>query len=969
MTTERWQRLESICHAALARPAEERAAFVAEACGGDHALRQEAESLVARAGSVSSFLETPANDDTQQTLKGRRLGPYDVIDLLGAGGMGEVYRARDTRLGREVAIKTLPPDRLADQSRRRRFIQEARAASALNHPNIVTIHEIESIDGIDLIVMELVSGKTLTELIRRRMTISEALRLAVPIADALTRAHAAGIVHRDLKPANIMVTADGLVKILDFGLAKLVDLESPIVEPDTVSISPAASAISIAGAVVGTPAYMSPEQATGADVDARSDIFSFGAVLYEMITARRAFSGDSATETLGAVVHVEPKAPSELATGVPKDLERLILRCLRKDVSRRVQHMADVKVELLDIKEGLEGRPRVPEAPPSLSRRARLPTGIAAVLALGTMTWAVLLRDSPVAPPRLVPVTTVAGNEAMPSLSPDGGSVAFSWEGESHVDGAAQNRHIWVTLIGAPENRELTSGSDDDWSPSWSPDGHQIAFVRVAPRQANGRGTIYVVSPLGGPARKIGAFTPVFSQLSWSPDSTWIAAPGYRAPDDESSKAGGIQLIPVDGGAARSITVPRDPGYDAFPAFSSDGSRLAYSSCEKEITPPCDVFVVDLTAGLQPKDTARRLTRLRFPIHGIAWAPDERSVVVAFATMSMYGTGLASQLWRVSLDGSTPPERIEVAPWGAFGPSVNRLRHRLVFGQDHTDIDIFRFGGASPSKPVTASSFVDYAPSFSPDGRRIAFESSRSGVGRDIWLADPDGANAQQITRSTPDSQGRITLIGNGNPNWSPDGSRIVFTSDISGQPDLFTVDPDDGARRQITNDKYTDALATWSHDGRWIYYRQDRPEGPNIVRIPSDGGSPQPLTKDGALYPLESWDGTRLLFTKTEQMSALYSMPAAGGDEQRMIDCVMSRALAVTKPNNLYYLGCSPGASPVTLHKRDLTTGLDLVLGTIEKGPRNVFLGLAVSPDEKTILFARFVAGGSDLMMLENFR
>ena len=369
MTAERWQRLESICHAALARPAEERAAFVAEACAGDHALRQEAESLVARAGSVSSFLETPGSDDTPETLKGRRLGPYDVIDRLGAGGMGEVYRARDTRLGREVAIKTLPPDRLADQSRRRRFIQEARAASALNHPNIVTIHEIESIDGIDLIVMELVSGKTLTELIRRRMTISEALRVAVPIADALTRAHAAGIVHRDLKPANIMVTADGLVKVLDFGLAKLVDLESPIVEPDTVSISPSAAAISVAGAVVGTPAYMSPEQATGADVDARSDIFSFGAVLYEMITARRAFSGDSATETLGAVVHVEPKGPSELATGGPKDLERLILRCLRKDVSRRVQHMADVKVELLDIKEGLEGRPRVPEAPPSFSRR------------------------------------------------------------------------------------------------------------------------------------------------------------------------------------------------------------------------------------------------------------------------------------------------------------------------------------------------------------------------------------------------------------------------------------------------------------------------------------------------------------------------------------------------------------------------------------------------------------------------
>lgn len=448
------------------------------------------------------------------------------------------------------------------------------------------------------------------------------------------------------------------------------------------------------------------------------------------------------------------------------------------------------------------------------------------------------------------------------------------------------------------------------------------------------------------------------------PDTT------YRIPGDQSSKAGGIQLIPVDGGAARSITVPRESGYDAFPAFSSDGSRLAYSSCEKEITPPCDVFVVDLTGGFQPNGPARQVTRLRGPIHGIAWAPDERSIVFAFATMSVYGTGLGSQLWRVSLDGDTPPERIEAAPWGAFGPSVNGSRHRLVFGQDHTDIDIFRFEGASPSKPVTASSFVDYAPSFSPDGRRIAFESSRSGVGQEIWLADPDGANALQITRSTPDAHGRLTLIGNGNPNWSPDGRRIVFTSHGgNSEPDLFTVDPDGGARRQITNDPYTDALPTWSHDGRWIYYRQDRPQGRNIVRIPSDGGSPQPLTKGGALYPIESWDGTRLLFTKTEETSPLYTMPAAGGDEQSMIDCVMSRALAVTPPNNLYYLGCTSGASPVTVHRRDLSTGRDEVLGTIERGPRKVFLGLAVSPDGKTILYARFVAGGSDLMMLEHFR
>jgi Tol biopolymer transport system component len=630
--------------------------------------------------------------------------------------------------------------------------------------------------------------------------------------------------------------------------------------------------------------------------------------------------------------------------------------------------MADVQVELLDLKEELNN-PAAPTVTPSsaLRRNGWLIAGGTTVLVLGALTSALFMRGRPVGPLRLVAVTTTAGNESMPSLSPDGDSVAFSWEGEPHADVPGQNRNIWVTLIGESESRQLTSGPDDDWSASWSPDGRQIAFVRV-PQGKVMQGAIYVVSPLGGPARKINAITPVFSQLSWSPDSRWIAAPGYRVLNDDSSKAGGIQLVPMDGGPARSITVPRDSGYDAFPAFSSDGRRLAYSSCEKEITPPCDVFVANLTGDYQPNGPARQVTRLRGPIKGLTWAPDERSIVFALATMSLYGTGVGSQLWRASIDGDTPPTRIEAAPWGAFGPTANGSRHRLVFGQDRSDIDIFRFEGAGRSTAVTASSFVDYAPSFSPDGRRIAFESSRSGVGQEIWLADPDGANAVQITRSAPDSQG-LTYNANGNPNWSPDGRRIVFTGHgANSEPDLFTVDPDGGGRRQLTRDPYTDALPTWSHDGRWIYYRQDRPTSHNIVRVSADGSSSQQLTKSGALYPIESWDGTRLLFTTTEETSPLYAMPSAGGEEQRMIECVMSRALAVTPPNNLYYLGCTPGAEPVPVHKRDLTTGRDEVVGTIDKGPRNVVLGLAVSPDGKTILYARFVAGGSHLMMLENF-
>ena len=256
---------------------------------------------------------------------GSKLGPYEILSLVGAGGMGEVYRARDPRLGREVAIKVLPPERMADENRRRRFVQEARAASALSHPNILTIYEIESADDVDFIVMEYVPGKTLDTLIPRQgMRLGEVLRIAIPIADAVARAHAAGIVHRDLKPANVVVGPDGAVKVLDFGLAKLVSPEeagSP--EHETGTEDGGAGPLSRPGKVAGTAGYMSPEQATGRKVDARSDVFSFGAMLYEMVTGRRAFAGNSTAETLAAVLREQPKAPTALAPDVPRDLEKL----------------------------------------------------------------------------------------------------------------------------------------------------------------------------------------------------------------------------------------------------------------------------------------------------------------------------------------------------------------------------------------------------------------------------------------------------------------------------------------------------------------------------------------------------------------------------------------------------------------------------------------------------------------------
>ena len=354
MTPERWQQIEKIYHSALELEESQRAAFLEKACAGDEALRQEVESLLRSEPSGDRFIEEPALEvaakmiahEKPESLLGQQLGSYQILSLLGTGGMGVVYKARDTRLKRSVAIKVLPADQVSDPERKRRFIQEARAASALNHPNIITIHDIGSEGGIDFIVMEYVAGKTLDQLIPRKgMRLNETLKLAIQMADALAKAHSAGIIHRDLKPTNVMVTDDGLVKVLDFGLAKLTEVESDEGGTRTTQLQ------TEEGTIVGTVSYMSPEQAEGKKVDARSDIFSFGAVLYEMVTGQKAFQGDSKMSTLAAILKQEPKPISQLVPGIPRDLEKIINRCLRKDPGRRFQHMDDLKVELEELKE------------------------------------------------------------------------------------------------------------------------------------------------------------------------------------------------------------------------------------------------------------------------------------------------------------------------------------------------------------------------------------------------------------------------------------------------------------------------------------------------------------------------------------------------------------------------------------------------------------------------------------------
>jgi serine/threonine protein kinase len=880
---------------------------------------------------------------------GTKLGPYEVLSLLGAGGMGEVYLARDPGLKRDVAIKVLHAGRMADEDRRRRFAQEAQAASALNHPNIVTIFQIDAVDGIDFIVMEYIPGNSLDALIPRHgMRLAEFLKTAIPIADALARAHARGIVHRDLKPANVMVSNEGLVKVLDFGLAKLGVQEPASPEHETATDDGVAGPLSRPGTVTGTVGYMSPEQATGKEVDARSDIFSFGAVLYEMVTGRRAFAGNSTGETRAAVLRDQPKPPRDFVPNVPRDLEKLIQRCLRKEPDRRFQHMLDVKLELEQIKEESESTQVAVAHPALLKRRHLLVASLAGLLATAVGAW--LLRRPTPPPQRLVQLTSMRGFESFPSLSPDGEQVAFVWDGEKQ-----DNFDVYVKMIGSPEVLRLTTDPGRDGTPSWSPDGRQIAFVRA--RFPDFASTIHLVSHLGGPDRKVSDFLMAGGRggPSWSPDGRWLVAararpdvePGQEpGPPARGSRSDGLFLIPVQGGEPRAIPLPEAAGEPYNPKFAPDGRHLAYQACVG--LSACHVDVVELGADFVPKGPPRRLSRRPVdPFGDLAWTRDGKSLVFVDAVIT--------RLWRVGIEGSEPPIPIELAGLHTTHPAIAPSRDRLVFSQELTNYDIYRFEAGRPVKPVLASTFADYNANFSPDGRRVAFETDRSGETHEIWLANADGSNPSPLTRGPGLSQGT--------PRWSPDGRRIAFDSlGGDGRFGIWTIDVEGGSPRRLTRGPGDENAPSWSRDGRHVYFARGAGGPSDVWRIPAAGGAEERITHGGGFISFESVDGQTLFFTRRLGPSPLLALPLGGGPEREIARCVSIFAVG---PAGLYSLECSDGPE-TPLFARDPATGHGRLLGKLDRAEG---AGLTVSPDGKTILFAKAVGEGSDLMMIENFR
>ena len=880
---------------------------------------------------------------------GARLGSYEILSPLGAGGMGEVYRARDTRLGREVAIKVLPAERLNDEHRRLRFVQEAQSASALNHPNIITIFEIESAGDVDFIVMEYVRGASLDTLIPRQgLRLNELLRTAIPVADALAAAHARGIIHRDLKPANVMVgSSDGVIKVLDFGLAKLVDDETAP-EERTVTETRAAG-LSVPGAIMGTAAYMAPEQATGGRVDARSDIFSFGAMLYEMATGTRAFSGSTMADTIAAVLRAQPTPPTHLVGSVPRDVERLILRCLRKEPERRYQSMLDVRNELREIKEesdsGTLGAPASTRRPRG---RAVAAAAVAVAVVVIAVAWFLRPRAAADVPPmRVVPLTSLNGIELWPTLSPDGKAVAFSWDGEKNEGSKIGRDHldIYLKQVGSSDLRRLTTDPGWNWSGGWSPDGTQIACLHEGPQGS----TISLISPVSGARRKLIDFSVLGSPLlAWSPDGNWIVAAGdVKAPD-----GGGLYLIPVDGAAPRRLAQPKAPQVFTSPALAPDGRHLAYLACvDTSGGPSCDVEVMELDERWQPVSAPRRLTSPVNPGGGLVWSRDGASVI--YSTEPLPET---FYLWRAWVNGDRVPERLEVAGLGARMPAIASARNRLAFVRTLYSMGVSTLEPAP--RPVLKSSFWDIQPQFSPDGGQLVFTSSRSGEELDIWLASADGSSPHQLTRGP----GR-----KGSPAWSPDGHRIAFDSKgDDGRSTIWTIDADGGAPRQITKGPRDQNTPTWSRDGRWIYFLSTQGAVFDTWRVPATGGPLERVTRDGSTeFALESLDGRDLVYKRQYGDAPLLALPLAGGPARQLVPCVDGVNYAVGGVG-IFYAACGPGPER-SIHLLD-KAGRDRIVGNIQDSRSFGLARLAVAPDDKTILIQQGSVS-NDLMVIENFR
>jgi eukaryotic-like serine/threonine-protein kinase len=754
-------------------------------------------------------------------VPGTTIGAFEILEKLGAGGMGEVYRARDVKLRREVAVKILPAALAADSGRLERLEREARLIASLNHPNIATLYSVETAGDVRALVLELVEGETLGARIRRGpLTIADARAIARQIVAALDAAHQCGIVHRDLKPDNVMIGPRGLVKVLDFGLAKTAPVAAA--HASTVTLGPTSE-----GAIVGTAAYMSPEQARGLAVDRRADIWAFGCVLYEMLARRRAFAGATLTDTIVATLEKEPDwtaLPSDTTSGI----RRLLARTLQKDPHDRLRDIADA---LADLDE-----PAAPDIPARRRSIAWLPWTVAAVAAAGSAY--VLLRPSPpasdpIAQSMLTPLTRDAGLTTTPALSKDGRLLAYASDraGNGTLD-------IWVQQVAGGGAIRLTDGEADDTAPDFSPDGSRILF-----QSDRGGGGAYIVSAFGGAPRLVARNA---RQPRFSPDGTRIAYWSGVWRGTATLNRSGLFVVSLAGGDPQRLA-PSFRGARA-PVWSPDGQSLLFLGRSDASLPLADSFDwwwVKLD-GSPPAKVGLLTEPLRIAESPpLAWTDDG----VLFSD--------SRDLWSVDISPSTgrivhQPRRLTVSS-GAYTSAAASAEGRIVFAATQTIRVIERAaldGSGRPSTPVQLyADLGDDAgrPSETADGAIIVFERpSTNGI--EIWTKNTHSGLEQFITRVDAPSGLSSTI--------SPDGTRIAYNADGYGNAGRgFVVETSRGVPSQVCDDC---TVAGFLSDSRRLLM-----SNPNSIRVHdvTTGTVLEAVRGEGLNRPHASPDGRWLAF------------------------------------------------------------------------------------------------------------
>jgi Tol biopolymer transport system component len=941
MDEDAWRRVWDAFQAAIERPANQRHAYAQTAITDPEELDKLLAILAHHetVGEVNGSAPSPSAGlphsgtppEPDWTRVGQTFGRFVVTSSLGRGGMGEVYRAQDTELNRTVALKFLSSGDIGKPDSVSRFIREAQAASSLNNPAIVTIFDVVRDGSTVGIVMELIEGVSMRAICGKPHPAAQVNEWGRQIATALATAHAAGIVHRDIKPENLMLRPDGLIKLLDFGLARRIE--------DSILNS-------VTSRIAGTLRYMSPEQIHGELPKPPSDIFALGIVLYELATGLYPFAcetsvagqvrrADTTPSSLSLgfdglmapylIATKEPQPAAKVEPSVSPDLSDLLGDMLQKDAAKRpsAESVAKRLLAMRDSKRSPRSSQLWRLRAPAIARVALVVIMLGLALA-GAIYWRLPKHRSDRLTPAVLegqPLTGAPGNETNPAFSPDGRQIAYAWDGGSPNRGHS----IYVRLVDGGNPLQLTSGAEDD-DPAWSPDASRLAFLRYSPAGVH----VMVVPALGGAQTVVATVADARLSdprvLTWSPDPDRLIVADSPQQSEQDTRLS-LYSLGISSRQKRRLTYPPQGMDDVQPLFSPNGRYLAFL---RKTGSEYEFHVMDTTSG-----SIRQLAA-EPDVEGLAWSSDSRSLIFC--------------------NEASPPNRVQVLPLSGgkpaparfqFGASMRALvlspaNGRMAFVHEQKDTNIWALNKGAPEfRPLIDSTRADEDPRISPDGQRIAFTSNRTGA-YEIWICERDGSSPHPVT-----SERRYA----GSAAWSPDGRTLAYDAALVGRPaEIWLVNADGGPSRRIMHPPLHGFIPNWSADGAWIYFVG---EGLQIFKMKLAGGAPLQVTHHGGFEGFETFDGRYFYFARKLGSPGIWRVPVAGGQEELLPELASVnpfRSWAMAR-DGIYYAQSTPKPMLKFFSFRDSKA---VSVADLPQAPQESERGLSVSPDGSLIVYVR---------------